>query len=403
MPNTLILYEKNGAVVKAGFNEGKMTSFDIEACDNAFKIGNIYVGRVSKVLLHMKAAYVDIGMSTLCYMEMNDGFNYITDKIHPDGELHVGDNILVQIQKDAIRKKPVTVTPEISVSNKLFFIKYSNNKGISFSSKIKDGEFKKKKKADFMYLIPDNINVLFRTNSYDATDEELVKELESDLFLIKEIIKDFSTRTAKTLLYRSVPDYIVELRDLGEIKYDKIITDSPDIYIKLKDFLNERYPNALNKLDFYSDKVLSLENLFDMRKKISEITGERVWLKSGAHIVIQETEALVSIDINTAKASANKQNFKEGFMKINLEAAEEIFKQLELRDLSGIIVIDFINMKGRDSEVFYKKLVELSYNYKGITIVDITKLGLVEITRSRIRQPVKELVKKYKLLDSYIK
>lgn len=399
MSDTLIFYEKNGAVIKAGFNEGKMTSFGIEDSDNPYKIGNIYVGRVSKVILHMKAAYVDIGMSTPCYMEMIDGFDYLTDKVHPDGELHVGDNILVQINKEAIRKKPVTVTPEISVSNRFFFVKYTKTKGISFSSKIKDGEYKKRKKADFMYLAPDNFNILFRTNAYEAGDEELVNELQEDLSLLQKVIEDAKTRTAKTLMYQSLPDYIVELRDSGKLECGKIITDSPDVFIRLKDYIERYQPELADKLSFYSDKILSLDCLYDMRKNISDITNERVWLKSGAHIVIEQTEAFVSIDVNSAKASAKKHNFKEGFMKINLEAAEEIFRQLELRELSGIIIVDFINMKGVDSEILFRRLVEMSHAYKNITIVDITKLGLVEITRNRIHQPVKELIKKYNLLD----
>lgn len=399
MPDTLIFYEKNNAVISAGFSEGKMISFSVEGTDNAYKIGNIYVGRVTKVILHMRAAYVDIGMPVPCYMELVPGFRYLTDMIHPDGQLHVGDCILVQIHKEAVKKKPVTVTPEVSFSNRLFFVKYTGKAGISFSSKIKDNEFKKHMKDRFSSYVPEGMNVLFRTNSYTASEEEMEKELHEALALLEKIIGSSYTRKAKTQIYSSLPEYITNLRDNGKLHYEKIITDSPDIFMKLKDYLSEQQRELLPKLSFYSDKVLSLECLYDMKKNISGLVSERVWLKSGAHIVIEETEALVSVDVNTSKASAGKKNFSEGFLKINLEAAEEIFRQINLRDLSGIIIVDFISMKGTDSEILLRKAEEMSRFYKNITVVDITKLGLVEITRNRIRQPVRELIYKYGLLE----
>lgn len=399
MPDTLIYYEKNRAVVSAGFSEGKMVSFSVEARDNAYKIGDIYVGRVTKILLHIRAAYVDIGMPVPCYMELIPDFPYITDMTHPDGQLHVGDCIPVQIHKEAVRKKPVTVTPEVSFSNRLFFVKYTGRKGLGFSSKIKDNGFKKHMKERFFPSVPEGMNVLFRTNSYTASEEELEKELCEDLALLKKIIDSSCTRKARTQLYGALPEYIVNLRDNGKLSCEKIITDSPDIFLRLKDYLGERQPELLPNLSFYSDKVLSLECLYDMKKNISGLVSERVWLKSGAHIVIEQTEALVSVDVNTAKASAGKKNFSEGFLKINLEAAEEIFRQITLRDLSGIIIVDFISMKGADSEILLKKVEEISRRYKNITVVDITKLGLVEMTRNRIHQPVKERIYQYGLLE----
>ncbi len=400
MSNTLIFYEKNNAIVSAGFNERTMVAFRVEETNDPYKVGNIYVGRVCKIILHMKAAYVDIGMKVPCYMELIDGFNYITDMEHPDGELHVGDCLLVQILKDAVRNKPVTVTPEVSITDKNFFIKYSKNTGMGFSSKIKDAEFKKRIKARYSKIVPSGYYIICRTNAELADDSELDSEFENNTMLLQKIVDKSATRTAKSLIYECEPEYLSMLRDSNNICYDKIVTDSPDVYIKLKDYLKGRGEDNGEKLSFYSDKVLSLEALYDMKKNISELIGERVWLKSGAHIVIEQTEALVSIDVNSSKASTKKQNFKEGFMKINLEAAEEIFRQLELRELSGMILVDFINMKGIDSEILFRKVVEIGKKYKNIQVLDITKLGLVEMTRNRIHQPVKEQIKRFKLLEN---
>lgn len=399
MSDTVIFYEKNGAVVSAGFTGGKIDKVNIEETDNAYGVGNIYVGRVSRIILHLNAAYVDIGMSSLCFMQLKEGFKFAADKIHPDGKLHVGDCIPVQIVKEAFRKKPVTVSPELAFTNRLFVVKYNGNTGISFSSKIKDGAFKKSKKEVFSSMLTEGVNILFRTNSCTASDEDLMEELTYDLSELNRIMKTAAERKAKSLIYSTVPQYIVNLRDNAQLDCNKIVTDSPDVFIRLKDYLERFQPQVLPALSFYSDTVLSLDALYDMKKHLSSIVAERVWLKSGAHLVIEQTEALVSIDVNSAKASSSVKNFKEGFMQINLEAAEEIFRQLEVRELSGIIVADFISMQGEEEMCFYRKLVEMSRRYKGVTVVDITKLGLVEITRDRRLRPIRELILKYKLLD----
>lgn len=398
MSDTLIFYEKNNAIISAGFTDGRMDLINIEESDNTYGIGNIYMGRITKIILHMHAAYVDIGISVPCYMELIDGFNYVTDKIHPDGQLHVGDCLPVQIIKEAFRKKPVTVSPELSISNKFFFLKYCGKSGISFSSKIKDGEFKKQMKSQFSSMLTEGINVLFRTNSYSASVEELMQELTYDLSELNRIIETSRSRKKGNLIYSAEPQYIINLRDNAKLECNKVITDSPDIYIKLKDYLEKFQPEMMSRLSFYSDKVLGLDTLYDMKKNLGEIVLERVWLKSGAHIVIEQTEAFVSIDVNTSKASAGKKNFKEGFVKINYEAAEEIFRQIELRDLSGIIIVDFISMKGTEEILFLKRIEELGRNYRNVKVVDMTKLGLVEITRERRHRPIKELITKYKLL-----
>ena len=128
MPDTIIIYEKNNAIINAGFESRKLISLDIEEKQDVFRNGNVYVGHINKILWHLKAAYVDIGMPDDCYMELKEGFDYLTDKDHPDGELHVGDDIIVQLIKQPLRKKPATVCPAIEIDGRLAVVKYMGEK-----------------------------------------------------------------------------------------------------------------------------------------------------------------------------------------------------------------------------------------------------------------------------------
>jgi ribonuclease G len=398
MSNTLILYEKNNAYITAGFVENKLSLFEIEEKDNPYRVGNIYAGRVSKIVMHLKSAYIDIGMPKLCYMELSQKTSFVSDKLHPDGELHVGDIILVQIVRDATATKPVSVSSEISIADKYFVTKLGSEAQITFSSKIKDGIYKKAVRKELEGIMINRLNLLVRTNAKDLDAEELSKEALRSISFFQSILDALATKQKATLIYKKESDYITNLRDNSVLKYDKVVTDSPEIYLNLKEWIKEQESASVPpEISFYSDKILPLENLYDMRKNISELCRSRVWLNSGAHIVIEQTEAMITIDVNSSKSSASSKNFKDGFSKINIEAAKEIVRQLRLRSLSGIIVIDFINMKDVSSKDFLDKLTEICKADPEIKVVDMTGLGLVEITRRRNRQPVYELIKKYKL------
>lgn len=399
MPDTVIIYEKNNAIVSAGFKDRRIVDLNVDEKENIYKVGNIFMGHVNKILLHLHAAYVDIGMEKNCYMELIPDFDYLTDRDHPDGELHVGDELVVQVLKDPARGKPATVTPKICIDNRLVLLEYCGKpKEISFSSKIKDSDFKKKVSKSFSGILDSRYSLLVRTNALSADTEEIIKDYKRAESVLSDIIDTYRPKKKGSLIYESVPNYIKEVRDNKEINCEKLLTDSPDVYVRLKDYFSEYQPELLDVLSFYSDKVLPLENLFDMKKNLREISSEKVWLKSGATIIIQQTEALVSIDINSSKASSENKNFKEGFRKLNLEAAEEILRQIKLRCLSGIIIIDFINEKNTSRKELFDEVKELYKNEKSIQLVDITGLGLIELTRKRERKPVIDDIKKYKLL-----
>ena len=398
MADTVIFYEKNEAVISAGFTGNRISSLNIEEKENIYKIGNVYVGRVTKILLHLKAAYIDIGMKKPCFMELKDGFKYLTDFVHPDGDIHVGDEVVVQISKQPYGSKPATVTPFIEVVGRNVIVTYSCSKSkVAFSSKFNEAVFKKDIKAKLTGQIPNDYSVLVRTNAAAATYEKIEEEYNRKKAELDKFLEGYRYKNKGDLLWESEPEYIVAVRDGKGFDCNKIMTDSPDIYIRLKDYLGENQPDLLPALSFYSDNVLSLEALYDMRKHLSETVSEKVWLKSGAQLVIQTTEALTSIDINTSKASAEIKNFKDGYMKINLEATNEIKRQILLRNISGIIIIDYINDKAHSKTELFERVKEIMADTKEIQVVDITKLGLIELTRKRTDGANTEMIKRYKL------
>ena len=181
------------------------------------------------------------------------------------------------------------------------------------------------------------------------------------------------------------------VRDIYSRNLEEIITDIPGIYEKLKEYLKDFIPEEADKLSFYEDKLLPLHKLYRLEHALDEVQQEKIWLKSGGFLVIQQTEAFVSIDVNSGKYTGKKKA-EETYRKINLEASEEIARQIRLRNLSGIILIDFINMQNPDhqDELFHVLQKYLRKDPVKARAVDITPLHILEMTRKKVRKPVRE-------------
>ena len=200
---------------------------------------------------------------------------------------------------------------------------------------------------------------------------------------VKVTDDDISFRKDLTVIEYGQRAYV----DLIAENPDKIITDDKDLY---QEFL-EKYPDLKEKIQLYSDSMVSLRVLFDVSRHLKEATGKNIWLKSGANIVIENTCAFTVIDINSAKR--DKKNASNDYLAINLEACDEIFRQLNLRNISGIILIDFINLNKEDEAVLSQKIIELCKTQKYHTyLVDITPLGIAEITRKKVGIPLSEIM-----------
>ena len=208
-----------------------------------------------------------------------------------------------------------------------------------------------------------------------------------------KLSKEASCRTCYSCIYRALPGYIAAIRDSYSGTLDGIVTDIPAYYEELKDYLEEYQAEDADKLTLYEDKLLPLSKLYSLDSALEHALNKHVWLKSGGYLVIEPTEAMVVIDVNTGKYSGKKK-MQDTICRINMEAADEIGRQLRLRNLSGIILIDFIDMeREEDREMLMRHLGDVvSKDPVKTTVVDMTRLNLVEVTRKKVRKPLYEQI-----------
>ena len=353
---------------------------------NPSLIGNIYVGHVRDVVKNIEAAFVEYEKENLGYLSLKNCSPVFLCRKNTD-KICEGDNIIVQITKDKIKTKAAVMTTNFSLPGRFAVITHGKA-GITFSAKIKDELFREimsRRITDFIHdMIPDcPYGILIRTEGYTAEWSDIQNELLSLDAQHRQIIETTKTQQKYYELHES------ESRELGFINkhltHDtacEIITDDGNLYENIMEsgFL-QSYPCTLR---FYEDSLLPLYKLYSLETLFNQIHSRKVWLKSGAYLVIDYTEAMTVIDVNTGKCEKGKEKEKT-FLNINLEAAGEIARQMRIRNLSGIILVDFIDMKDESS---IKTLLEytrtlMSEDPIKTTVVDITRLHLMEITRQK--------------------
>ena len=355
-------------------------------------IGNIYVAKVINVNKNLSAAFIEyLPNGIKGFLPFNPHNNVVLLNREYDGILIAGDELLVQLEKEAVRTKEPVFTTNLSLAGK-YCVVTSGNKIKSVSKKCS-----KEQREVLRCAIPkdSDYGIIIRTNAVEQINNiEIIKEECSNLVAeINKIIQYGKHRTCFSCIWQAPPAYFTFLRDSSDFCFTKIITDDSDIYSKLKNYLQMYHSDLVNILELYNDPSYTLDKLHSIQTKIDELMGERVWLKSGAYLIIEKTEALYVIDVNSGKNM--QKNIKGDYIySINLESAHEIMRQIRLRNMSGIILIDFINMP--DSESEEKLLYELKTLAKkdkiATTVVDITPLGLVEITRKKIEKPIWEQI-----------
>ncbi len=388
--NKLIITRWNGSVITL-LQSGKETvQVNIEPEENQSVLGNIYIGKVNHIVKNINAAFVDIGGGQMGYLSLSDASILFVDQRPYNGKLRQGDEIIVQVERDAVKTKAPVLTGNLNVTGR-YFVLTSGKKQIGFSTKITDQAWKQEMKS---YLEPrkqEDFGMIVRTNACKVPKEELESELIQLMDSFRKLLDNAKHRTCYSLLYSSAPSYLTGLRDSLKSSLEAVITDEPDIYEAVREYLIQNQPEDLGLLTRYEDKLLPLGKLYRIDKTMDEALGKRVWLKSGGYLVIEPTEALVVIDVNTGKYSGKKE-LRETIKKVNLEAAEEIGHQLRLRNLSGIIIIDFIDMEAEEDRRILMERLEgiLSKDPVKTTVVEMTKLNLVEVTRKKIRKPLYE-------------
>ncbi|MBR3244323.1 MAG: ribonuclease E/G [Parasporobacterium sp.] len=383
-----LLYDNNNKLIQVGCDGGEKNN-----------LNNIYIGRVNNLMPNINAAFIEYSKGQMGYYPISKGDEPVfVDLERAPGPLRVGDEVIVQIVKESVGNKEPVLSSEITFTGK--YVVFSLKKrGILFSNKIHWPEFKESVQTRYEKLGYQDFGFIVRTNAMHAGIESLFEEIEffRNLWIATSDLRIY--RKCFSLLYQAPSSYISSIRDGYHNEVGWIVTDDEAIYQEIADYLEVYQPEDVHKLKLHDGSVTTLKTLYNIDRDIERVLNEKVWLKSGGYLIIQPTEALVSIDVNSGKYVSKKEAQKE-YLKINLEAAEEIAHQLRLRNLSGIIIVDFINMKSEENKETLLKAFENAVLQDPIrtTIVDMTKLNLVELTRKKARRPLHELVNKSILL-----
>ena len=354
-------------------------------------LGNIYVGKVKNIAANISAAFIEIANGQLCYYALNDNDAPIFTTPKKKNTLVAGDELLVQVSREAVKTKAPTVTANLNFAGK-YLVLTSGKHHLGLSSKLSP-EYKQRLRTIAEPFLGKDFGIIVRTNAAEASEDELRAELGELTEAYRHTVETGRNRACFSLVYKEPSAYAARLLGLRAYSFNKIVTDRADIYRELKAYLTDRQPADLPKLYFYEETAPSLDSVYGLSKAFEEAGKERVWLKSGGYLVIQPTEALTVADINTGKYTGKKKK-DDTFLKINLEAARELARQLRLRNLSGIIVADFIDMdREEDKQTLMAVLAsELKKDPVRTFLVDMTPLGLVEITRKKVQKTLAEQV-----------
>jgi len=367
-------------------SEGRTVRINAETGNKKSLLGNIYAGNVTDVIKGMNAAFVEFADGQRGFLQLDEKAEPIVlNKRRRSGAIRQGDIIMVQVAGDAIKTKDSVLSMKISIAGK-YAVLAVGMKGIKVSTKIENEEFRSAMAELTAGMAGENYGFIIRTAALKADPSYIIRDIEN---LKKEwkTIREKAVGKKKGLLHGELPFYLSDyIACAAEI--DEIVTDDTNCLSNIKRLLNEFYPEDIKNLRAYGSLKVMMKTAYGLKGRIADATGKMVRLKSGAFLVIEPTEALVAIDVNSGKA------VKPDFLKINLEAAKEVARQLRLRNLSGLIVVDFISMRSKEDN---DKLIQTMKEYLHDDplkpkAVDMTALGLLEITRKKVRRPLYEIL-----------
>lgn len=353
------------------------------------RLGDIYIGKVKNIVPNIGAAFIEIENGINCYYDMKDAADAIFTDKKGKKPLCIGDELVVQISKEAVKTKAPTVTGNISFTGRYAVLTHGNTR-IGVSSKLpksmRDGY-----KAKLDQFRNEDFGIIIRTNAKDVPFHDVEKEIVTLREEYYRLVKNAKTRVCFTCLKSAPPSYISDLKNVYMDGLEEVVIGDRELYTRIHFYFESEIPEKARLLRLYDDPDFPLDKLYSTQTVLDNALRERAWLKTGGYLVIQPTEALTVIDVNSGKA-ASKAGSEEGALKVNLEAAKEAAKQIRLRNLSGIILIDFINMgKEENTEHLLREFRHhLSKDPVQTALVDMTALGLVEVTRKKIRRPLSE-------------
>lgn len=388
----IITYIREDVLADALYEDGRLMELSLIPKGKESLLGNIYIGKVKNIVKNIQAAFVEIENGVICYLPLEEIKMPIYTKPKKQERLAEGDELLVQVSREAVKTKAPSVTTNLNLTGK-YLVMATGNQTVGFSSKLK-GEEKERLRALVSGWQRPMAGLIVRTNAAGAREEELLKEYERLLKQYEFLTEKAVHRMTFSCVLRSRPAYLASILGSRSERLKEILTDEAELYGQIREFLADEMPEDSGKLRFYEDHQLSLKALYRMEKNLTEALSEKVWLKSGAYLVIEQTEALTVIDVNTGKYTGGKDK-QETIRKINQEAAREITRQLRLRNLSGIILIDFVDMAGKEEPEKLLALMreQLQNDPLKAAAVDMTALGLMELTRKKQKKTLLEQAK----------
>ena len=392
-----------------------LVEYQNEARSASFSVGNIYIAKVKKLMPGLNACFVDVGFERdafLHYLDIGSQFNsyakYLKQvesdrkKLYPiskatrqpeikkDGSiattLTVGQEVLVQIVKEPISTKGPRLTGELSFAGRYLVLIPFNDK-VSVSSKIKSGEERARLKQLIQSIKPKNFGVIVRT----VAEGKRVAELDTELKVLLKRWEDAITKVQKTqarpqLVFEETGRAVALLRDLFNPSYENIYVNDEEVWQEVKHYVTLIAPEKAGIVKLYTGNVPIFDN-FNITKQIKSSFGKTVNYKHGAYLIIEHTEALHVVDVNSGNRTRSANGQEANALDVNLGAADELARQLRLRDMGGIIVVDFIDMKlAEDRQMLYERMCKnMQKDRARHNILPLSKFGLMQITRQRVR------------------
>ena len=377
---------------------GQLAELYIERKKDASLVGNVYKGKVVKILPGMQSAFVDIGLEKAAFLHVADVYSSLDYSVFGEDIeetiphhlpiedlLQEGEEVMVQVSKDPLGTKGARVTSYVTFPGR-YLVLMPGVEHVGISRRISNEDERVRLKELVSSLKPQNVGLIIRTASEGCTEEELKKDIDFLMLLWDNIESKKDKSKPPHLLYSDIDLAFRSVRDLLGHEVSSLIIDSEDEFNNLKEFVNTYFPKLSNKIELYEGEE-PIFSAYGIELEIPKTLGKRVWLKSGGYIVIDQTEALTSIDVNTGKF-VGKASLEDTLFKTNLEAVREIAYQIRLRNLGGIIIIDFIDLELEENrkKLFTAFQEATEKDRVKSTVLEVSEFGLIQMTRKRVRE-----------------
>src|SRR5690554_1136175 len=365
-------------------------------------VGNIYLGKVARVLPGMQAAFIDIGLERAAFIHVDE----VVDQALPAEQrnstsisqvLREGQSLLVQVTKDPIGTKGARLTTHISIPSR-YLVLMPGSTHIGVSQRIEDPQERERLRSQMQGLMQDEDanapgwGVILRTVAEGVTEVELETDLQFLRRLWESIRHKIKQVKAPAIVYEDLPLNMRALRDMAHAGVERIRIDSRETFQRAQEFVQALVPEIEEKLEYYPGER-PIFDMFNVEEEMQKALGRKVELKSGGYLIFDQTEAMTTVDVNTG-AFVGHRNLEETIFKTNLEAATAIGRQLRLRNLGGIIIIDFIDMEDPDHQRQVLRTLErvLEKDHAKCKVTGVSELGLVEMTRKRTRESLEQVL-----------